>query len=77
MNPERTVLLAGASGLLGRALASRLQAEGWEVRRLVRRPAAAPGEFSWDPARGEVPAAAFDHNRATPSGRGPINACSP
>jgi len=29
------------------------------VRRLVRRPAAAPGEFTWDPARGEVPAAAL------------------
>ncbi|MFZ9837098.1 MAG: TIGR01777 family oxidoreductase [Opitutaceae bacterium] len=59
MNTVRTVLLAGASGLLGRALATRLQAEGWEVRRLVRRPATAPGEFTWDPARGEVPAAAL------------------
>lgn len=29
------------------------------MRRLVRRPAAAPGEFTWDPARGEVPAAAL------------------
>jgi uncharacterized protein (TIGR01777 family) len=29
------------------------------VRRLVRRPAIAPGEFTWDPAGGEVPAAAL------------------
>jgi len=59
MNHARTVVLAGASGLLGGALAFRLREEGWEVRRLVRRPAAAPGEFTWDPARGEVPAAAL------------------
>lgn len=59
MNTTRRVLLAGASGLLGRALATRLNAEGWDVRRLVRRPAAGPGEFPWDPARGEVPAAAL------------------
>lgn len=59
MNTPRRVLLAGASGLLGRALAARLNAEGWHVRRLVRRPAAGPDEFTWDPAHGEVPAAAL------------------
>ncbi len=59
MNTTRRVLLAGASGLLGRALAHRLNAEGWDVRRLVRRPVAAPGEFTWDPACGEVPPAAL------------------
>ncbi len=59
MNTSRSVLLAGASGLLGRALTMRLNAEGWDVRRLVRRPAAGPDEFTWDPAGGEVPAAAL------------------
>lgn len=30
--------LTGATGFLGRAVAARLQAEGWHLRRLVRRP---------------------------------------
>src|SRR5436309_16123295 len=36
----RAVVLTGASGLVGRALSARLAARGWEVRALVRDPAA-------------------------------------
>lgn len=48
------ILLAGASGLIGGALVPALRAAGHEPVRLVRRPAAAPDEIVWDPARGEV-----------------------
>lgn len=47
-----TVLVAGASGLVGRALVPRLAGQGHRVRRLVRRPAATPDEIRWDPAAG-------------------------
>lgn len=55
------VLISGASGMVGCALATFLASGGHEVRRLVRR-AARPGsgEFSWDPARGEIDHAAFE-----------------
>ena len=36
----RAVVLTGASGLVGRALSAHLAARGWEVRALVRDPAA-------------------------------------
>lgn len=48
------VVLSGASGLLGRALVSSLRADGQEVVRLVRRPAAAPDEAQWDPQGGHL-----------------------
>lgn len=52
------VLLAGASGFLGTALSGELARQGHEVRRLVRRPAQAPDEVTWDPYRGGYPSAA-------------------
>jgi hypothetical protein len=43
------ILISGASGLIGRALAERLRSAGDEVRTLVRRkPNAAKGEIAWD-----------------------------
>ncbi|HEY8471811.1 MAG TPA: TIGR01777 family oxidoreductase [Natronosporangium sp.] len=55
------VLIAGASGFLGAAFADRLRAGGHGVVRLVRRPATAPDEVSWQPATGELdPAAVAD-----------------
>jgi uncharacterized protein (TIGR01777 family) len=43
----RRVIVAGASGLIGAALAASLRADGVEVTRLVRRPAQAPDEREW------------------------------
>lgn len=43
----RRVVLTGASGLIGTALAESLRADGVEVTRLVRRPAQAPDEQEW------------------------------
>jgi len=48
------IAITGASGLIGTALAQSLTDDGIDVIRLVRRPAAGPGEVSWDPARRTV-----------------------
>ena len=45
-------LVSGASGLIGTALVASLQADGWDVVRLVRRPAAAADELLWNPTLG-------------------------
>lgn len=54
------VVLTGASGLLGPALAASLRSDGHDVVRLVRRDPAAADEARWDPAAGTVDAAALD-----------------
>ncbi len=51
--PPMTVVVAGASGLVGRALVARLVGQGHRVFKLVRRRAEAPDEIRWDPAAGE------------------------
>jgi len=48
------IAVSGASGLIGNALVPNLRAQGHQVDRLVRRPAGAPDEISWDPAGGTV-----------------------
>ncbi|MFD3748168.1 TIGR01777 family oxidoreductase [Nocardia sp. NPDC058633] len=48
------VVIAGSSGLIGTALVAALRRDGHQVSRLVRRPAAAPDEFTWDPARAQL-----------------------
>ena len=53
------VAITGSSGLVGRALATRLEKEGHAVLRLVRGEART-GEAHWDPERGEIDAAALD-----------------
>ncbi len=45
------IAVTGASGLIGSAAVPALRADGHEVLRFVRRPAAAPDELSWDPAQ--------------------------
>lgn len=55
-----TVVVAGSSGFIGTALVPRLRRRGYEVRTLVRRPVRAPGEVTWDPAAGQLPAEALD-----------------
>ena len=47
-------LVAGASGLIGRALISRLKQQRHEVSRLVRRAPASADEIQWDPAAGAI-----------------------
>ena len=47
------ILVAGSSGLVGTALCNRLEREGHEVVRLVRRQPA-QGELRWDPEAGEL-----------------------
>lgn len=49
--PDARVVVAGASGLIGRALVAALRADGVAVTRLVRRPAQAADEIAWDPGR--------------------------
>lgn len=53
------ILIAGASGLVGTALVSKLKVEGAEVTRLVRS-AAKPGEIEWHPDRGSINAPALE-----------------
>lgn len=48
------IAVTGASGLIGSALVPHLRTAGHEVVRLVRRPASAPDEVTWDPAAGTV-----------------------
>lgn len=48
------IAITGSTGLIGTALATRLQQEGHDVVRLVRRPPRAADEVAWDPERGTV-----------------------
>lgn len=50
----KRVVISGASGLVGAALAARLTAMGVRVVKLVRRPARAEDEVFWDPAAGRI-----------------------
>src|SRR5512143_1769993 len=49
-------VVAGSSGLIGTALVPALEAAGYDVVRLVRRPARGGGESEWYPERGEIDA---------------------
>src|SRR4029453_16991350 len=48
------VAVTGASGLIGTALAKRLEAEGHQVLRLTRSRPTGPGQVRWDPAAGRL-----------------------
>ena len=52
--PGSRIAIAGASGLIGSALARSLTEDGYEVLRLVRREPRARGEVRWDPGAGRV-----------------------
>jgi uncharacterized protein len=55
------ILISGASGLVGGALASALRAEGHAIARLVRPGgAASAGDVRWDPASATIDAAAME-----------------
>ena len=48
------IVVAGSSGLIGRALVRALRADDHVVIRLVRRPAESPDEVTWNPAQREL-----------------------
>ena len=54
------VLVTGASGLIGGALTSFLESGGHDVVRLVRRSSESGREIAWDPASGQIDAAALE-----------------
>jgi uncharacterized protein len=58
------ILIAGASGMIGRAAVAALRHDGHDVTRLVRRAPAAPDELPWNPATGEVPLEACNASNA-------------
>ncbi|MGE3799208.1 MAG: NAD-dependent epimerase/dehydratase family protein, partial [Thermomicrobiales bacterium] len=57
--PSR-IAIAGASGLVGSRLVPFLQAGGHQAMRLVRREPVSPDEIYWNPATGEIDAAALE-----------------
>ncbi|HEY6904797.1 MAG TPA: TIGR01777 family oxidoreductase [Candidatus Acidoferrales bacterium] len=56
------ILISGASGLVGKALARRLQEDGHTIARLVRRGGgkSSPGDIFWDPMAATVDAPAME-----------------
>lgn len=54
------VLIAGSSGLIGTALATRLRGDGHEVLRLVRHEPRSADERGWDPPAGRIQDGALD-----------------
>lgn len=54
MTDQRTIVIAGSSGLIGNALVQALRGRGDRVVRLVRRAANGPDEISWNPGGGEL-----------------------
>jgi uncharacterized protein (TIGR01777 family) len=50
------VIVTGSTGMVGTDLCAQLQADGHEVARLVRRPAAVDNEIQWNPADGTIEA---------------------
>lgn len=51
MSEKKTILITGASGLIGRPLCEKLKAAGHQIRTLSR---GRSGDFQWDPAKGEL-----------------------
>jgi uncharacterized protein (TIGR01777 family) len=50
----KRIVISGASGLIGGRLVPFLESSGYEVTRLVRRPARNAGEDQWYPAQGVI-----------------------
>jgi uncharacterized protein (TIGR01777 family) len=57
----RRVLIAGASGMIGRPLTKFLTQAGHTVHTLVRREARDPLEHQWDPVAGVIQSGIIDH----------------
>lgn len=54
------VVIAGASGLIGRALTASLRGDGITVTRLVRREVVSPDEVEWNPGQDALDPAVLD-----------------
>jgi uncharacterized protein (TIGR01777 family) len=50
----KKIAVTGASGLIGSALVAQLKNDGYEVQKIVRRPARTTDEVSWNPINGEI-----------------------
>ncbi len=55
MSSNKTILVTGATGLIGQALCPKLEAQGHTVRSLSR----SSGDFRWNPAQGKIDPAAL------------------
>ena len=61
LQAPRTIVVTGATGMIGSALVARLRANGHTVRRLVRSSSPQQADdVSWDPAHGTLPASAIE-----------------
>jgi uncharacterized protein len=58
---SRRVLIAGASGMIGRPLSKFLTHSGHTVHTLVRRAPQSPTEHQWDPEKGVIESGIIDH----------------
>ena len=54
MSKINQVAVTGSSGLIGSALVGQLRAEGYEVKKIVRRPVRNNDEVFWNPNVGEI-----------------------
>lgn len=57
MSEKKTILITGATGLIGRPLCEQLEASGHRLRTLSR---GTKGDFRWNPAKGELPPEALE-----------------
>jgi uncharacterized protein (TIGR01777 family) len=58
---NKIILVSGSSGMIGKALCTKLEAEGFEVRKLKRSPTAlGSNEFFWNPETSEIDILAFE-----------------
>ena len=60
MSKINSVVVTGATGLIGSALVGQLRSDGYEVKKLVRRPVRNSDEIFWNPSLGEINLTALD-----------------
>lgn len=58
---QQSVVITGATGLVGTKLVAAFEADGWKVMRAVRRPVQdAQSEIHWDPESGKIESEKFE-----------------
>ena len=60
LSSKLTLVVSGASGLIGSAVTRVFEQRGNTVRRLVRRDVRGPNEIAWDPEKGTLDASALE-----------------